>query len=55
VIQRLLLNITPWKRRQQRRVNIQDQIRIGLKHHRAEDPHKTRENHQSHVSRFQGT
>ena len=53
VVQRLLLHVTAGKRRQQGRVNVQDEVGKGLQHHGAEDPHEAGQHDKPDIVRVQ--
>src|SRR5207249_2900287 len=49
VLQRLFLDLEPGKRRQQRRMNIQDTVGKGVEKDGAEDSHEPGKNHQANI------
>ena len=52
IVKCLSLRVQPWKRRQQRRVHVEDSVGKGLNKHRRDDPHVTRETDQIDLMRL---
>ena len=54
ILKRLFLCIKPWKRREQRRMDIHYPVRKGIKEHRCDNSHETGKNDQIRPVRFDG-